>query len=302
MSESTQDPTKPLIEPLREPRFKGSYELELPAIMKVPREEHLQLNVDIPASVTMTLGAMMSIQKLREECQQRLPRFDHALFDRIETLALALGYAHSRHLAASLPTLPVQELSERVIEVRETLIADWTPFARRGWMDAQRLKDLKGTNGYKNQAFDVLTLVAMGREAWPRIQGKTAVTAADLDEAETLADQLLTAVGERAQLPAVTAPSAEIRSAAYTLFARAYDELRRAAVYLRWHEGDADAFVPPLTGGRKRRGSEVETELPEAPEAAPPAATTQTAGKPEPAKNGHNAAVGMPGSDPFASA
>jgi hypothetical protein len=59
------------------------------------------------------------------------------------------------------------------------------------------LKDLKGPLGYKNQAFDLLTLLTMGREAWPRIQGKTAVTSAELDEAETLADQLLTAVGER---------------------------------------------------------------------------------------------------------
>ena len=97
---------------------------------------------------------------------------------------------------------------------------------------------------------------------WPRIQGKTAVTAADLDEAETLADQLLTAVGERAQLPTTTAPTAEIRNAAYTLFARAYNELRRASVYLRWNEGDADTFVPPLAGRTPPANAASSVDLP----------------------------------------
>jgi hypothetical protein len=300
MAESTQDATTAVTERLRQPRFIASYELELPAIMEVPREEWMQINLDIPTAVTLVLGAVPGMQKLRDRCAKALPELDLGLFERIESLALAMGYAHSRQKASALPALPVQQLSERVIEMRDTLIVDWTPYARRGWMDAQRIKDLKGPIGYKNQAFDLLTLVAMGREAWPQIQGKTAITLADLDEAESLADQLLTAVGEREQLPAETAPSKEILRAAFTLFMRAYAELRRAALYVRFHEDDADKFVPPLTAGRKRKGSE--PPAPEADEIPQPASTAQTMAKPEPTKNGGGAPVGMPGSDPFVNA
>lgn len=301
MAESTLGSPSVVAETLREPRFKGAYDIMLPDIMKVQREDFAQMAVDVPAVVTMTLGAASGIEKLRAQCEKELPGVGLAPFDEIETLALALGYAHSRHRAAALPALPVQELSERVIAVRDTLMGDWAPYARRGWMDGERIRNLKGPIGYKNQAFDVLTLVAMGRDAWPRIEGKTAITAVELDEAEMLADQLLTAVGERNQLPARSAPSAAIRRAAFTLFARAYDELRRLAIYLRWHDRDADAFVPPLTGGRKRRGGETAEELEEG-SVIPHAPAVQAPAEPEPTKSGSNVAVGMPGSDPFASA
>jgi hypothetical protein len=298
MADTTQDTSVVVSEPLRQPRFRGGYEVELPEIMKVKREEFLTQNIDIPSAVMTVLGGISEIRKLRDECAKKLPDVDLKLFDRIETLALAMGYAHSRQNAASQPLLPVQELSERVLDRRETLIADWTALSRRGLMDAQRLKDLKGPLGYKNQGFDLLTLVTMGREAWTRIQGKTAVTSAELDEAEVLADQLLTAVGEREQLPAVAAETVEIRQAAYTLFARTYDQLRRVAEFLRWEHGDADSFVPSLYAGRKRRGSEV--IQPAKPEATPlPAAPVLNK---EPPKNGASAPVGMPGSDPFTTA
>lgn len=294
---SQQNPSTPVSEPLRQPRFRAAFESMLPEIMKVPREDYLAVNLEIPAAVTTVLGAISEIKKMREECARSLPHMDLTLFDRIEPLALAMGYAHSRHKAASLPTLPLQELSERVVEVREIFAQDWSALARRGMVDGQRLQELKGTTGYKNQAFDLLTLVAMMREAWPRIQGKTAVTAPELDEAESLADQLLTAVGEREQLPAATAATTEVRQAAYTLFLRAYDELRRAAEFLRWHEGTADALVPSLYAGKKRRGSELKPATQEGPTAAPGDASTQPAPLP---KNGGSAPVGMPGSDPFA--
>jgi hypothetical protein len=299
MTDSTQADTPAVTEPLRAPRFRAGYDTELPEIMKIKREDFVAINVDIPSAVILVLGGISEIRKLRAECEKTLPTFDHTLFDRIETLALAMGYAHSLQNAASQPVLPVQKLSERVLDLRETLIADWTALSRRGFMDAQRLKNLKGTLGYKNQAFDLLTLVTMGREAWPRIQGKTAVTSAELDEAETLSDQLLTAVGEREQLPAVAPETMDIRQAAFTRFMRGYDQLRRAAEHLRWDEGDADSYVPSLYAGRKRRGSDL--VQPAQPEVVAPAPAVPAASK-EPPKNGASAPVGMPGSDPFTAA
>lgn len=294
MTEPTQGVSSTVVEALRVPRFQAAYQRMLPEIEKLDKSKLLTMNLDIPAVVTTVLGSISEIRKMRDECAKSLPGFNLALFDDIEPMALAMGYSHSRQKAAKLPAMPVQELSERVVDRREVLASDCSALARRGLVDGQRLKELKGPQGYKNQGFDLLTLVALMRENWSVIQNKTAVTASELDEAETLADQLLTAVGEREQLPAAPAESAEIRQRAYSLFMRSYDELRRAAEYLRWHDGDADAHVPSLYNtGRRKRSEVLEDEPPQAP--ATPAAAPAKA---EPAKSS-GAASGMPGSDPF---
>lgn len=295
MAEPTQDVSAVVNEPLRLPRFLAAYQRKLPELEKLDKDELASVNLEIPSVLTSVLGSISEIRKLREPAAKALPGFDLKLFDEIEERALAMGYAHSRHAAASLPVLPVQELSDRVVKMRDMLATDCAALAKRGLVDGQRLSALKGPLGYKNQGFDLLVLVAMMREGWARIQGKSAVSAAELDEAETLADQLLTAVGEREQLPAASAATLEIRQRAYTLFIRAYDELRRVAEFLRWHEGDADEYVPSLYAGKKRRGSEVATEGQE----TSPTAVTPASAKAEQPKSHGNVPVGMPNSDPF---
>lgn len=58
-----------------------------------------------------------------------------------------------------------------------------------------------------------------------------------------------TAEGARAPGPSTLAETAIIRQQAITLFTRAYDETRRAIVYLRAPYGDADTVAPPLPSG-----------------------------------------------------
>jgi len=64
----------------------------------------------------------------------------------------------------------------------------------------------------------------MMRNSLPAISGKTALTAVELDRAETLADRILTAVGLREQGPAVVAATGDIRQRAFSLFISAYDQ------------------------------------------------------------------------------
>jgi hypothetical protein len=63
---------------------------------------------------------------------------------------------------------------------------------------------------------------------WETIQGKTATRLEELLEAEQLAEELLRAVGEKQQAPAVTAEASALHARAFTLLLRAYDERRRA--------------------------------------------------------------------------
>jgi hypothetical protein len=86
-------------------------------------------------------------------------------------------------------------------------------------------------------AFDLLALVAMFREKWSVLDGRTLIQLAELkDYALLLADRLISAVGEREQTPVQAVDAAERRQRAFSLFVKAYDQARRAIQYVRWEE------------------------------------------------------------------
>jgi hypothetical protein len=140
-------------------------------------------------------------------------------------------HAHALFMAASAPA-GLTELSDEVAKAREVLLSDAVALAKRGVMDAQRLKELKGPPGYKNIAFDLLALVAMFREKWSVLDGKTLLQASELKHAQLLADRLISAVGDREQTP-TQIDAAERRQRAFSLFVKAYDQARRAIQYVR---------------------------------------------------------------------
>ena len=166
-------------------------------------------------------------------------------------------------------------------------------------LSISRVNEVPNTMGYKNQAFGTLMLAALARGAWPRLQGKTAITPEELDEAEILADQLLTAVGEREQLPVVEQAAADIKARAYTLALQTYESIRRDISHLRWHEGDVDEIAPSFRGQLSKRksssGSEEELEL-----TTPPLESSHASGLVAPVTApASTVAPGMPGADPF---
>jgi hypothetical protein len=132
------------------------------------------------------------------------------------------------------------------------LLSDAVALAKRGVMDAQRLKELKGLPGYKNIAFGLLALVAMFREKWSVLDGKMLLQASELKHVQLLADRLISAVGDREQTP-TQIDAAERRQRAFSLFVKAYDQARRAIQYVRWEQGDADSIAPSLYSGRGNR-------------------------------------------------
>ena len=117
-------------------------------------------------------------------------------------------------------------------------------------MDGQRLAELKKVPGYRALASDVLALVALFKQHWSVLENKTPVTLAALNDAGNRAVELLAAVGMREQGPIPTGEAARLRQKAYTLFVRAYEDTRRAVVYLRAADGDADEIAPSLYAGR----------------------------------------------------
>jgi hypothetical protein len=264
------------------------------------------VNVDPQSAVTTVIGAMPRIRSLRTRIADELPRFDLVRFDKLPDYCLAFGHSNARFFAASRPVAPVAALAEEGAKIRDVLITDAQALKKRGLFDDGRLSELKLTVGHRPISLHLLSIAQMFREQWPKIQGKTAVTLEELDHAEKIAGKLTLAVGEKEVAGTAPTESAINRQKAFTLFIAAYNDARRAAVYL--YGDEADSFVPNLYPGRTttRKRSEEEPEEPVTTPAQPPVGATPaqppadaTPGLP-PATG--RRAVGMPDSDPFGGA
>lgn len=189
--------------------------------------------MDILAATTTVMGALPEIMALRSRIATELPLFDIKQFDKLELYTLAVTHAHTQYLGADTPAEAIPELSEQAAKTRELLLSDAMALAKRGHLNPAKLQEPKGTNGYRNTASDVLTLAGILRDNWSRFSGKTCVTLEELDSAESLGYRLLNAIGFRDQAPGTVVAVALTRQRAYTLFANAYDQVRRAVCYLR---------------------------------------------------------------------
>jgi hypothetical protein len=283
--------------------YREAFDQALPASAALSDDELATVNIDVPSAVATALGALPKIMAYRAQAE-KLPNFDISHFDQLQLHTFAVGHAHAKYLAASAPPEAIAALNERGIKLRDTMYQDALALAHRGLIGGDRIAEFKANVGYKNLAFDLLGLATLLRENWDKIASKTAVQLSEIDEAELLGRQLMDAVGAREQAGATVAEVQEQRQRNFTLFARSYDQVRRALGYLCWEE-DVDQICPSLYAGRGGRGRR---------ETAPPtsnAGTTSTAGTPSaspvaaPASSTASRApaapgVGLPNGNPFA--
>jgi hypothetical protein len=122
--------------------------------------------------------------------------------------------------------------------------------AERNLIDGRQLARLNGVVGFKNVALDLHILACVLRNAGHEIQGKCAIEPAELERADQIAAAILRLVGIREQNPATIASALDLRNRAFTAFVKAYDQIRRAVIYWRWDQGDADHIAPSLYAGR----------------------------------------------------
>ena len=259
------------------------------------------INLDLQLAATVVLGTLPRLKILREQIAGELGNFDLAQFDRIQTYAEAMSHAQTAWLATSLPRVQLPDLVARATTLRDQLLSDAKALAYRGFIDGSRLGDLKGGTGYLAVASDVSVLARMLRDDWQNIQTKTAIQPSELDEADQLYERIMFAYGERTQQSPIEMATADDRQRAFVLLARAYDQARRAATYIRWKEDDLDKMFPSLwaqrggarSANKAANGNGVQPVQPATPDgnaqpahpAAPPVAPV---------------APGLPGGSPFA--
>ena len=294
--------------PLAGSAFSAAYQRRLAEIQAVPEEQLVPFTLDLSTAVTTVRGALPEILAHREE-MRKLVGLDQRLIDGLEDYALAAAEANALYDVAIPPREDIAALNQEALALRERFRDDVVALAGRGLIDRARLTPFKGLVGYKNVAFELVDYVTLLWEAWPEIQGKTAVTLEELEKAKQLGEHLTLLAGLRDQAPAVAAEAARVRKQALALLVRSYDEVRRALSFLRWREDDGDSIAPSLyTRSRKRADQEPEPPSPgaTAPEQAAstaPAGTTHAAPAASGAPAAAHAAVepGMPGGSPFVS-
>jgi len=202
----------------------------------LPPDEHL------PAILALQPG----LAALTDQVAREAPRALESL-RRLRQLALAAWLAHARSRAA-IRGDAVTPPADEAFSWRSRLLAALAALVAFGLVDGRQVAPFKAGRARDRRvaADTLLALTDLLDQGWDRFAAKTPLVRADIDRARAVALELVEALGV-----IVPDDAASLRAAIWTLLARHYEEVRRALVYLRWREGDADRLVPPLASFRR---------------------------------------------------
>jgi hypothetical protein len=253
------------------PKAEAAYTTMKVEMAQLAPESLGKINLDISQAVSIALGVLPGLQSFRP-AMARLPDFDIAQLDKLETFALGAWYTHLLALPPASASNPVQVLLEEATDLRNSLLSDAEALAARGLLDADSVREIRKGHGNMDIANDLVALSALMGASWGKIENKTAATAEEVHRAGDLGPLLIAALGVREHAVTVTpVEAADRKLRAFTLFTGAYDQVRRAVSYLRWNEGDADSLAPSLYKGRGGSRSAAKVEGDESGDVAPAA-------------------------------
>ena len=277
-----------------------AYELVLPEAMAMAREATVPINVDVMGAVFTTMGVARKLPGFEAELKT-LTQFPSAILAKFPQYILATYSAQTRYTFATTPPEQLPELMEKGTKWREVLGAEARSLVARGFLNGELLKELTGTHGFRNVAVDLAGYARIYKSAWADIQAHSGLKEADILEVEKLALKLTGAVAKKEQSPEQVAAATDVRARIFTLLVNAYDEIRRAMQFLRWHEGDADVIAPSLYAGRpnsniRKANSDGNTNVNAVSATAPTVLPNVPVAVAQPAAR---VPVGLPGGDPL---
>jgi hypothetical protein len=237
-------------------------------------------NVDITHAVGVVLKAEHRMAGLFGE-MEKLPGFDMRNVRDLRDIALAAGHAN----AVFVPDdSRLRDLVARAREVRQELLQQASSLSGLGHLEKPRVAAARLGKSKKAVANSIISLADLMREKWKDIEHVATLPKRAIDEAYELGLDLVENLAPGGSHAAGDEPdAAEIRARAFTLLVRAYDQVRRAVIYLRWDEGDADEIAPSFYPGRGRR-RRAATEIVAPPPMAPaPVDVAEPAAPPIPA-------------------
>lgn len=277
----------------------AAFERVLPEARSLNADKVQPLNAEAPAVATRVLGAVPNILGMRDEIARQAPLIPIDRLEQLETYAYALQEAHVRCLSTRKTPIELRALSEEGDSLRDTLRMDCKALVKRGLIDGDRLAACQGQPGYKTIATELGVLVSVMQSCWPQIEGKSAVTAAELERAGAIAQALLAFSGAREQSPSQRAAAVDVRDRIFTLLVDNYAIAQRVIQFLRFNEGDAEKIAPSLFGTRHSASRKDEPEGAPVAEADPAPVPGATSSNAPFAPAAVPAPVGSPKSNPF---
>ncbi len=232
-------------------------------IEALPRESLKQVFVDLAIAAMTVSGCQQKIARFRAQVVEVLPKTNMRYFDELERYVGALQHAHAMHNLLLEEEAPIAEWADQLAENHELLSNTAEIAATQGLMNASVLASVKIRNTNALLITNTMKLVDLFRHHWPKLENKTMLTLDMLAAMESDARRLARAIGARDQRIAAISASADTRNRTYSVFVRAYSEVRRAIGYIRWFEGDADLYAPALSanhGKRKSSGTDDEAD------------------------------------------
>lgn len=199
-------------------------------LAELSADEVLRVNIDVPRSVSIALGAEPQIAAHMDEIKETLPGHDVAPITRLRTYALAALYAHLR----AHPGPQGVELTELVKQgtvLKQTLMVAAEALAHAELVDGSRLAEIRSGTGHLGLATDLVALGALFDVSWEQVESKTFVEYAQIEEASRLGTALLVALGAKDHIANRASPEViDRKHRAFTLLVRA---LRRRAAGAR---------------------------------------------------------------------
>ena len=261
----------------------------------------LKPNAEVLRAAATANAAMPAVRNLREPITKLVSStYDLSVYDKLQVRIWALQYAQALYVAATRPAGDVPEMAARASKLRELLLSDINALIKRGLLDGRRLDDLRGGVGFRNNAFDLQVMGIILRERWEVIRSRTAISEAELSEAETLGDSLTNAVDGRERTSPAVVKATSDRARAFTLFNRSYEEAHRLATFVRWYERDADTLVPTIYVGRGAQSkSESSADETAGDKETPVTPVAPVTGGAQPVAPSPVVIPGQPGGSPF---
>ena len=263
--------------------------------------ELVALNIEVSKAAGLVLGAQPKIRALRDVFEADLMQFDITLIDKLETYCLVAFQADVLYRITTRGPEDLKALVAEALTLRAVLLSDVSALAYRGLLNKESISRLRGVNGYRNVASDLMALSALLRSRWEIVAPKSAVQEAEIERAEVLGERIIKGIGlRRSDRKSMTSFALERRQI-FTLFVRAYEHVRRAVSYVRWYSNDLDEIAPSVYSGRSKRKRKAEPII-ETASAIVPEASSVIASPVAIDLNGakEKGPFGMPGADPFA--
>lgn len=222
-------------------RIESAFAHHEAAIRAVPPEQALAPRLDVSRAASVLLAALPRIEAALPALAD-LARGEGPLVLELPDRILALVHAEALH-GISQPTNVAATWLPAARTLRGHLLRHARIHTFGGPIPAIALAPLGASRGAVSVGMSLLQLAELYRHHWDALAGRTAVTLAEIAEAQDLGTRLYASREERRR-PERASPAARLlRAQAYTYFRASYDPARRAAVYQHGRVR-ADEVVP----------------------------------------------------------